>query len=99
MRIANCELEIVSIQQPENLTQDDQELIMNLSQAYQEWEETTKQKGQREVVENLLRVRFGNLDEELSRVVDRLLQLPPEEFTPLCIQLSREELLTRFAAT
>ncbi|WP_313943705.1 MULTISPECIES: hypothetical protein [Calothrix] len=90
---------IISIQQPENLTQDDQELIMNLSQAYQEWEETTKQKGQREVVENLLRVRFGNLDEELSRVVDRLLQLPPEEFTPLCIQLSREELLTRFAAT
>ncbi|BAZ02938.1 hypothetical protein NIES37_69510 (plasmid) [Tolypothrix tenuis PCC 7101] len=90
---------IISIQQPENLTQDDQELIMNLSQAYQEWEETTKQKGQREVVENLLRVRFGNLDEELSRVVDRLLQLQPEEFTPLCIQLSREELLTRFAAT
>lgn len=39
---------IISIQQPENLTQDDQELIMNLSQAYQEWEETTKQQARLE---------------------------------------------------
>jgi hypothetical protein len=74
---------------------------MNLSQAYQQWEETTKQQARlearREVVENLLKVRFGSVDEELSRVVDRLLQLPPEEFTPLCIQLTREELLARFA--
>ncbi|MCC5663627.1 hypothetical protein LC653_06720 [Nostoc sp. CHAB 5784] len=38
----------------------------------------------RQVVENLLRFRFGSVDEELSRVVDSLLQLTPEEFTPLC---------------
>ncbi|MEH2386793.1 MAG: hypothetical protein V7K14_13665 [Nostoc sp.] len=73
---------------------------MNLSQAYEQWEETTKlegvQQGQRQVVENLLRFRFGSVDEELSRVVDSLLQLTPEEFTPLCLELSREDLLARF---
>ncbi|QLE54396.1 hypothetical protein [Nostoc sp. TCL26-01] len=92
---------IVLIQQEDNLTEDERELIMNLSQAYQQWEETTKQQarleGQRQVVENLLRFRFGAVDEELARVVDSLLQLSPEEFTPLCLQLSREEILARFA--
>lgn len=92
---------IVSIQQPENLTEDDQELIMNLSQVYQQWEETTRLQGQREVVENLLRVRFGSVDEELSRVVESLLQLPPDEFARVLLQLpqlSREELLSRFSS-
>ncbi|MFN6538546.1 MAG: hypothetical protein RM021_019655 [Nostoc sp. EkiNYC01] len=34
---------IVLVQQQESLTEEDQELIMNLSQAYQQWEETTIQ--------------------------------------------------------
>jgi hypothetical protein len=95
-------LRVIIVQQQETLTEDEQELIMNLSQAYQQWEETTKlegvQQGQRQVVENLLRFRFGSVDEELSRVVDSLLQLTPEEFTPLCLELSREELLARFVS-
>jgi hypothetical protein len=53
------------------------------------------QQGERLVLENLLQVRFG-VDEELSAIIDRLLELPPSEFTPLLLQLSREELLTRF---
>ncbi|MCC5668390.1 hypothetical protein LC653_32185 [Nostoc sp. CHAB 5784] len=72
---------------------------MNLSQAYQQWEETTRQQGQRDVVENLLRFRFGSVDEELSRVVDSLLQLTPDDFARVLLELStlsREELLTRF---
>lgn len=97
-------LRVIIVQQQETLTEDEQELIMNLSQAYQQWEETTKQQGvqegvqleRRQVVENLLRFRFGSVDEELARVVDNLLQLTPEEFTPLCLELSREELLARF---
>ncbi|WP_292719307.1 hypothetical protein [Nostoc sp. JL34] len=95
-------LRVIIVQQQETLTEDEQELIMNLSQAYEQWEETTKlegvQQGQRQVVENLLRFRFGSVDEELSRVVDSLLQLTPEEFTPLCLELSREELLARFVS-
>jgi hypothetical protein len=96
---------IVLVEQQDNLTEDEQELIMNLSQAYQQWEETTiqqgVQQGQRQVVENLLRVKFGTVDEELSRVALSLLQLPPEEFASVLLQLpslTREELLARFSA-
>lgn len=77
---------------------------MNLTEAYQEARAQAVQEGvqqgvqleRRQVVENLLRFRFGSVDEELSKVVDSLLQLTSEEFTPLCLQLSREDLLARF---
>jgi len=48
------------------------------------------------VVHNLLQVRFGSVDEELAAIVEPLLALSPEEFTPMLLQLSREELLARF---
>ncbi|BBD70717.1 hypothetical protein NIES4072_70840 [Nostoc commune NIES-4072] len=94
----------ISVMTQTELTRDDQELIMNLTQAYeearaqavQEGVQQGVQQGQRQVVENLLRFRFGSVDEELSKVVDSLLQLAPEEFTPLCLELSREDLLARF---
>lgn len=94
----------ISVMTQQELTEEEQELIMNLTDAYQEARAAAVQEGveqgvqqeRRQVVENLLRYRFGSVDEELSRIVDRLLQLPPEEFTPLCLQLSREELLNRF---
>jgi predicted transposase/invertase (TIGR01784 family) len=54
------------------------------------------QQGKRLVVENLLRVRFGELDKALQDIIDSILALSPQEFTPLLIQLSREELLRRF---
>jgi len=54
------------------------------------------QQGERLVVHNLLQVRFGNVDEELAAIVEPLLALSPEEFTPMLLQLSREELLARF---
>ena len=102
----------------ETLTEDDQELIMQLSPAYLQAREELLQQGKQEgkqegiqqgiqqgrleerrlMVDNLLRVRFGSLDEELSRVVSPLLQLPPEEFSLLLLQLSREELLARFGS-
>ncbi|WP_051056216.1 hypothetical protein [Cylindrospermum stagnale] len=69
---------------------------MALSEAYQQWEQKTLQQGQRLGLENLLKVRFGTLDEELSRVIEPLLQLPPEEYTRLYLQLSCGELLARF---
>ncbi len=94
----------ISVMTQTDLTEDDQELIMNLTQAYeqaraaavQEGVEQGRQRERRQVVENLLRFRFGSVDEELTKVVDSLLQLTPEEFTPLCLSLSREELLARF---
>ncbi|HBY78155.1 MAG TPA: hypothetical protein DEG47_14390, partial [Cyanobacteria bacterium UBA11148] len=55
--------------------------------------------GQRLVLESLFKVRFGNLDEELLAVITALLKLPPEEFTRLTLQLTREELVAQFSKT
>lgn len=87
----------------QELTEDDQELIMNLTDAYQEARAAAVQEGveqeRRQVVENLLRYRFGSVDEELLRVIDSLLHLSPDEFAKVLLELptlSREELLSRF---
>ncbi len=48
------------------------------------------------VVENLLRVRFGELDPEIQAIISRILQLSPEEFTPLLLHCSKQQLLKRF---
>ncbi|MCC5640739.1 hypothetical protein LC593_33920 [Nostoc sp. CHAB 5844] len=94
----------ISVMAQPELTQDDEELIMNLTQAYEEARAAAVLEGveqgvqleRRQVVENLLRFRFGEVDDELATVVNGLLQLSPEEFTPLCLSLSREELVVRF---
>jgi len=90
----------ITLEQRQTLDEDERLLIMNLSPAYLRWREETlqegKQEGRQEVIENLLLARFGELDEQLSRVIEPLLQLPPEEFTPLLLNLEREELLNRF---
>lgn len=82
--------------------------MMNLTPAYLEWRENTLREGRREgvregsleerrlVVGNLLRLRFDAVDEELSQAIEPLLKLPPEEYSRLLLQLSREELLARF---
>jgi hypothetical protein len=84
----------------QNLEEDDRELIMRLEPLYQQDREQAKQEGRQEgerlVVENLLKVRFGSLDEELQTIIEPILALTPAEFTPLLIQLSREELIQRF---
>ncbi len=84
----------------QNLEEDDRELIMRLEPLYQQDREQAKQEGiqqgERLVVENLLQVRFGSLDKEISAIIESVLVLSPEEFTPLLMQLSREELIARF---
>jgi hypothetical protein len=91
------------------------ELIMSLSPAYlkqrEEWKQEGieegrqegrqegQQDGQRLMVESLLAVRFGNLDEELSAIVTPMMELSLTERTQLLLTLSnvsREELLARF---
>jgi hypothetical protein len=88
-----------------SIMDEDREAMMALSQAYLEWERETQQRGvqqgvqqgQRLVIENLLRARFGEIDQALSVIVPSLLLLPPEEYTRLVLQASREELLERFS--
>lgn len=92
----------------QNIDEEDRDLIMRLSPIYEQKLAEAKQEGiqegldegiraeRRNVIENLLRVRFGSLDAELRRIIEPLLALSPEEFTPLLLQRSREELLNRF---
>lgn len=78
---------------------------MELSPAYLKWREDTIQQGvqqgvqqtKRMTIETLLRTRFGSLDEELLGIIDRLMELSLEEFVPICMQASREELLAQFS--
>ncbi len=95
----------VILETNQNLEPEDRELIMELSPLYLERLDTALQsgiqqgiqQGERLVVENLLRIRFGNLDDELKAIIEPLLKLTPEEFTRLLLQLSRDELLARFS--
>lgn len=90
----------VNIESKANLTEDDRELIMQLSPAYLQAREEVLRQGRqeerRDLIANLLKVRFGSLDEELSQAIAPLLALPPEEYSRLLLQLSRQELLTMF---
>ncbi|WP_017305158.1 hypothetical protein [Spirulina subsalsa] len=54
------------------------------------------ERGERLVVENLLQFRFGAVDAELAEIIEAILSLPASEFTPLLMQLSRQELIERF---
>lgn len=103
-----------TIQASQNIDREDEELVMELSPLLLQWREEALHEGEergfqqglqrgsrierRTIIENFLRARFGDLDRELSGIVQPLLELPPEEFTVLLLQLSREELLTRFAS-
>ncbi|EDX71444.1 hypothetical protein MC7420_10 [Coleofasciculus chthonoplastes PCC 7420] len=82
------------------LSNADRELIMNLSPAYFKWREEVvlegRREGQRQMVENLLLEKFGEINEELARIIEPLMQLNTRERSQAILQLSREELLTRF---
>ncbi len=86
---------------------EERELIMNLSQAYLEWEQETVERGKeigkeqerRQLLENLLLARFGEVDSVLNTIVQPILNLPTTEYAALLLQLSglsREDLLARF---
>ena len=90
---------------------EERELIMNLSQAYLDWEQATVERGKeigkeigksqerRQLLESLLLARFGQVDSVLDTIVEPILNLPMTEYTSLLLQLpslSREDLLVRF---
>ena len=101
----------LQLRQDIDLDREEQELIMELSPLVLQWREESLregkqqgmqqgiQQGQRIVVENLLKLRFGSPDDQLAGIIEPLLELPPEQFTLMLLQLSREELLTRFGQT
>jgi hypothetical protein len=71
--------------------------LLQLSQL--ENSESGIQQAQHFIVENLLKIRFGELDEQLTARVTSLLALPPQQLSQYLLQLSqvsREQLLARF---
>ncbi len=98
--------------QEENLDPEDKELIVTLTQMYEEAmadvREEIRQQAKEEflqlgekqatlrLINNLLRTRFGEVDEELAAMVETIASFPSEEFVPPLLQLSRSELLARF---
>ncbi len=97
----------VNLEASENLEEEDRDLILRLSPLYLQRLEEARQKGEQQgmqterrvLLENLLRFRYGLLDEPLAATIELWLLLPSEEFTLLLLQLSvlsREQLLARF---
>ena len=108
----------------QDLDRDDEELIMTLTQLYdeamaeirqqareegreeglqqglQQGKEEGREEGEKQatvrLIENLFRVRFGEIDEALTEIIEPIMKLSSEEFTPLLLQLSREDLIDRF---
>ena len=83
---------------------EEEETLMALSQAYLEWEQRTKEVGRQEgrqeilrkTLNNLFQVRFGQIDEDLQRFIQQVLQLSNEEydrFFPQLLTLPRESLI------
>ncbi len=54
------------------------------------------QRAQRLMVENLLQVKFSEIDEELAQIIEPLIQLEPLDRTRLIMLLDRSQLLARF---
>ncbi|MBD2269703.1 hypothetical protein H6F62_13260 [Anabaena sp. FACHB-1391] len=93
----------------DNLSREEEEVIMNLSPAYlqqiEDWKQEGKLEGKLEaelyLITSLLEGRFGSLDAELSGVVEKIANIPISERTQLLLalgNLSREELLQRLSS-
>ncbi len=54
------------------------------------------QRSQRLMVESMLQVKFGEIDEELAKIIEPLILLETLDRTRLIMQLDRQELLARF---
>jgi len=96
----------------QDIDREDRELIMELSPLYlQRLEDATQrgiqqgiqegiqegiQRSQRLMVESMLQVKFGEIDEELAQIIEPLIQLETLDRTRLIRQLDRTELLARF---
>jgi hypothetical protein len=59
------------------------------------WQEG-KQEGQKILLQSILKNRFGELDDELSSIIEPLTQMPEDEIINLALSSSREDLLARF---
>ncbi|WP_332979437.1 hypothetical protein [Microcoleus sp. A003_D6] len=74
----------------------EQGIQLGIQQVIQLGIEQGIQQSKREILESILQVRFGEIDEELVQIIEPLIQLEPLEITRLSMQLDRSQLLARF---
>jgi hypothetical protein len=74
----------------------EQGLEQGREQGLEQGLEQGEKRERRAMVESILQVRFGEIDSELEKIVDNVINISREEFTPVLLQLSREDLLARF---
>jgi hypothetical protein len=98
----------INIEIMNQVEQEERRILMALSQVYLEWEKQTKRSGleqgkvegieeeRRGAIENLILLRFGEIDAELQGIIPNLMILPTNEYTRLLLQLSRVELVQHF---
>ncbi len=92
-------------EQGNRLEPEDEQLIMKLSPIYLERLAQKEQQGiqqginqgEQMMIESILINRFGSLDSQLQAIIPQLLKLSPMEITPLLLNLSRTELISRFS--
>ncbi|NEP81030.1 MAG: hypothetical protein F6K39_24450 [Okeania sp. SIO3B3] len=85
------------LEQPRLLQRLSPRFLQQLEAAYLLGIEQGRQEAARtEIIESVLKFRFNSLDDELREIIQLMSSLSPEEFLPLLLQLSREELLARF---
>ncbi|MUG93031.1 hypothetical protein F7734_11510 [Scytonema sp. UIC 10036] len=87
----------------QDLDQEERELIMQLSPVYEQRLAEAREQGvqadRRNIIDTVLRARFGTVDAPLAAVIQSIIDLPSPEYAALLLQLpniSREELLARF---
>ncbi|WP_313898644.1 hypothetical protein [Roseofilum reptotaenium] len=67
-----------------------------VTQATQQATEQTTQRVERMMVESMLQVKFGEIDDRLAQIIDPLMERSPLERTEAIMKLSRQELLDRY---
>jgi flagellar biosynthesis/type III secretory pathway protein FliH len=92
------ELSPLYLQRLEEATQRgiEQGIQQGIQQVIQQGIEQGIQQSKREILEGILQVRFGEIDEELAEIIEPLIQLEPLEMMRLSMQVDRPELLARF---
>lgn len=51
----------------------------------------------KEMIQEILKTRFGSIDESLTVLVDRLSEMPTSDITSALLTLSKQELIERFS--
>ena len=90
------ELSPLYLERLEDATQ--QGMQQGMQQGIEQGMQQGMQQGKRLMVESMLQVKFGEIDEELAQIIEPLIQREYLEITRLIMLLDRSQLLAHFEA-